>query len=315
MLGVDTQNVALWAAVLSAVASIAAAIAAWGSWRTSRSTKELNAQAALASHHGLAAQTLADVLSRAWVQLGPLRTLSSRIKTDLPRASEAHEIRGKGGSDPRPLRHVLDDTAELLCHHSVGGRRRAIAFDLYSVVRDGPLEQSDDEFSRLLKKADGKYSDFAAIFGRPDSGKPIFQSPAFRWGVYQALRRLGSDGWMRIWQRSWTPDGWTHEFRELHKSLKPVLNSWSEILAKEEGRLAFSPFPLSANAGLQGAYDQARWIFGVLSEDCSLELMDIYKDSRYPGDACYLIIYVLAVMELVRLQMNQLYALHMPSQV
>jgi hypothetical protein len=314
-LAVETQNVALWAAVLSAVASIAAAIAAWGSWRTSRSNKELTAQAALASHHGLAAQALADVLSRAWMQLEPLRRLSGRIKTDLPRASEAHDTRENGGSNPRPLRHVLDDTAELLCNHSVIGRRRAIAFDLYAVVRDCPLQQSDDEFSRLLKKADGKYSDFAAIFGEPDSDKPIFESPDFRWGLYQVLRRLGPDRGMRIWQRSWTSDGWIHEYRELHKSLKPMLNFWSEILAKEEGRLAFSPFPLSTNASLQSAYDQARWIFEVLSEDCSLELMEAYKDSRHASDACYLILYVLAVMELIRLQKDRLYALHMPSQV
>jgi hypothetical protein len=127
------------------------------------------------------------------MQLEPLRRLSGRIKTDLPRASEAHDTRENGGSNPRPLRHVLDDTAELLCNHSVIGRRRAIAFDLYAVVRDCPLQQSDDEFSRLLKKADGKYSDFAAIFGEPDSDKPIFESPAFRWGLYQSF-----DGWDQI---------------------------------------------------------------------------------------------------------------------
>jgi hypothetical protein len=314
MLVIDTENIALGVAVLSAVASIAAAIAAWGSWKTSQSSKDLATQAALASHHGLAAQALADALSRAWMQIEPLRALSKRIKTDLPRASEAHDTQEKGGSNPRPLRHVLDDTAELLCHHSVAGRRLSIAFDLYAVVRDSPLQQSDDEFFRLLKKADGKCSDFAAIFGGPDSGKPSFESPAFRWGLYQAIRRLASDGWMQIWQGGWTADGWIYEYRELHKALKPMLNSWSEILAKEEGRLAFSPFPLSTNASLHSAYDQARRIFGVLSEDCSLELMEIYKDTRYPSDACYLIIYVLAVMELIRLQMDRLYVLHMPSQ-
>lgn len=229
-------------------------------------------------------------------------------------ASEAHDTRENGGSNPRPLRHVVDDTAEQLCHHSVGRHRRPIGFDLYAVVRDGPLRQSDEEFSKLLKKADGKYSDFAGIFGAPDSGKPIFESPAFRWGLYQALRRLGSDGWMQIWQTSWMPGGWIHEYRELHESLEPMLNSWSEILAKEEGRLAYSPFPLSANANLQAAYDQARWIFAVLREDCSLELMEIHKNSRHSSDACYLIIYVLAIMELLRQQMDRLYALHMPSQ-
>lgn len=249
------------------------------------------------------------------MQLEPLRTLNRRIKTELPGASEAHDTRENGGSNPRPLRHVVDDTAEQLCHHSVGRHRRPIGFDLYAVVRDGPLRQSDEEFSKLLKKADGKYSDFAGIFGAPDSGKPIFESPAFRWGLYQALRRLGSDGWMQIWQTSWMPGGWIHEYRELHESLEPMLNSWSEILAKEEGRLAYSPFPLSANANLQAAYDQARWIFAVLREDCSLELMEIHKNSRHSSDACYLIIYVLAIMELLRQQMDRLYALHMPSQV
>jgi hypothetical protein len=71
MFVIDTESIALWVAVLSAVASIAAAIAALGSWRTSQSNKDLAAQAALASHHGLAAQALADALARAWMQLEP----------------------------------------------------------------------------------------------------------------------------------------------------------------------------------------------------------------------------------------------------
>jgi hypothetical protein len=315
MLVMDIQNVALWAAVLSAVASIAAAIAAWGSWRVSRSSNELNARSALASHHGLAAQALADILSKAWVQLEPLRGLSSRIKTDLPRASEAHDTLESGGSNPRPLRHVVDDTAELLCHHAVMRGRRSIALDLYAVVRDSPLRQSEEEYLKLLEKADGVYGDFSSVFGEPDSREPIFKSLAFRWGIYQVLRRLSSDRWMHIWQRSWTPDGCLHEYRELHESLKPMLISWSEILAKEEGRLAYSAFPLSANASLQGAYDQARRIFEILLEDCSLDLVESHEVATYAGNACYLIIYVLAITELVRQQFDRLYALYMPSQV
>ncbi|MEX0606381.1 MAG: hypothetical protein WD623_17405 [Marinobacter sp.] len=167
---------------LSAVASIAAAVAAWGSLKVSRESKRIAEQGALAVHHGSASNALSEGLERVAKESEEFSSLALDVWSQWAREIEQYERPDAGGSDPRPLRHVLTNGSEMLERHAskCGKNYRHAQRSIFSIIRNGMGKTSDEEYQKLLKKADGTYLGFESVFGTPRTDKDISSALAFR---------------------------------------------------------------------------------------------------------------------------------------
>ncbi|GAA0842918.1 hypothetical protein GCM10009113_11860 [Marinobacter szutsaonensis] len=282
---------------LSAFAGVAAAIAAFNSLRVSRESKVIAEQSALAIHHGEASRKLADVLETVSIQARKLHQCSIDVWTRWPREVERFDHREAGGTDPRPLRHVLSNAGEMLERHSTnyGKYYDRARHDIFSVIRNGMGQLSDSEYRTLLKVADRTYVDFESTFGMPDRRTSISKSSAFRWAYYQLDRRVSGEEWGQIWAKAWEPGGRLKRFRDEFEQLKPTLERELEVLQVERKRLQYTVFPLDRNQALHHDYHRAIGILDGLVDVVELDLFDCYIDSPHPADLIPLVISSVAV--------------------
>jgi hypothetical protein len=277
---------------LAAIATFAAAIAAFGSLKVSRESKLVAQQSALAVHHGPAANSLTDALETIAKELVPLSEYAFDVWVEWAREIEKYNCLRAGGSDPRPLRHVLTNASEMLERHaSKNGKdysrsHRAI----FTIVRNGMGETSGSEYKRLLKKADRTYFGFEAVFGAPQLDKPISSSNAFRWAYYQLTHRVIIDNWRDTWAKAWQDNGWLLNYCGEFERVKPILRATFESLKVEKAKLEHSVFPLEANPSLSHKYS---WTLGVLEsllESGGLDLFDFYIEDPHDADLVPLIV-------------------------
>lgn len=282
---------------LSAFAGIAAAIAAFNSLRISRESKAIAEQSALASHHNEAARTLADVSEAVLMKTRRLYHYAMDIWNKLPRQVEGYDHREAGGTDPRPLRHVLANAGEMLERHSShdGKQYHPARQGIFAVVRNGMGALSDSEYSKLLKVADGTYCDFEGTFGTPRRDTIICNAPAFRWAYYQMQKRVDEHEWAQIWSSFWAEKGWLKKYRDEFEQIKPELERQLEILQVEKKGLQFTVFPLDRNGPLHRDYVRVIEILEGLIDIIDLDLFDGYIDDPHPADLIPLVISSVAV--------------------
>jgi hypothetical protein len=262
--------------VMSAIAAVCATIAAFGSSRVSREAKKLSEQSALATHHRSAAETLTDAAEMLQAGLELFRKHADDVSLRWSSEIGKYNHRDLGGTDPRPLRHVVANASEMLvAHGSENGKNwRSARRRMYSIISNGVGEFSEAEYRCLLDRADKTYFDFESTLGPPSQLKPITGSSAFRWTMYQLTRRVSADEWRKIWRQAWAANGRLSKFRAEHEAIKPLLNSSILSLKSERAKLKHSVFPLEANPSLLAKYKKIETTLEVLLEDCDLDLWD-----------------------------------------
>lgn len=287
--------------VMSAVASVGAAFAAFGSLRVSREAKLVAEQSALAIHHADAAIALSGAVEKLKESTKVFTELAYRTWAEWPSEIEALDHREAGGSNPRPLRHVLTDASEMLVKHGTRQRKkyRHIARLMYSIVRDGIDNLNNAEYEKLLRQADGEYSDFEGVFGATSVNKHISATPAFRWACYQLNRRIEKEKWCEIWKNAWHKNGWLNKLRAEHGKIKPALESIFASLKSERAKLEHTVFPLESNPLLCLKYDNVLGIVELLLEDCSLERVEGHAENPHKEDVIQLLIYSMGIAFLV----------------
>lgn len=282
---------------LSAVATVAAAVAAIGSLKVSRESKRIAEQGALAVHHGIASRALSDVVDTVAQESEAFSRLALDVWSQWAREIEKYADPNRGGSNPRPLRHVLTNGSEMLENHSSkhGKDYRHAHRSMYSIIRDGMGKTSDEEYDKLLTEADGTYSDFEGVFGVPREDQTISSSQAFRWAYYQLIHRVANEDWRKIWQEAWNDGGWLKQYRKEFERLKPVLKSTFETLSAEKAHLRHSAFPLDTNEPLNLKYNRALGALEGLMEACDLDLYEGFIDEPYSEDLVPLVLYSMGV--------------------
>lgn len=285
---------------LSAIAAVAAAIAAFGSLKVSKDSKDVAKQSALAVHHGNAASTLTEVRSALAQDLESLSSLADAVCVAWASEIETNSSPEAGGTDPRPLRHVLSNGSEMLAWHASGRGKsyRDSGRSIYSIVRDGIGQISESEYRYLLNKADGTYSSFEATFGAPSLNKQIKSSLAFRWVYYQLVKRVSVDAWSEIWSEAWRAGGCLAEFRAESESVNPLILSSLARLKQERDRLEHTVFPLDRNPELHRRYCRAIDILEGVFED-GFGLWEGHIDRPHPDDLVLLILYSMGIATLV----------------
>lgn len=295
-------------ATMSAVASIAAAIAAFGAVRVSRESKQIAEQSALAMHHADAARVLSEEVRLLISNTNEFSELAYSIWADWAREIEFQDNREAGGSNPRPLRHVLSDASEMLVTHGASKHKEygPTAREMFAIVRDGIGNLNDAEYKKMLRIADGTISNFEGTFGATSVHNKISDAPAFRWAIYQLNKRIRPEVWCEIWLNAWHQDGWLGKYRTSHSSLKQLLESAITSLESERAKLAHTVLPLSANASLASKYDLTLDISKTLLDLCSLELVEHYSDDTHKDDVIQLILYSMGMAYLVVEMRNSL---------
>jgi hypothetical protein len=299
--------------VMSAVASLAAAVAAIGSLRVSREAKLVAEQSALAVHHGAASTALTDAVDQLTKCTKTFYDLAYSVWSDWPSELEMLGLDHKqaAGLNPRPLRHVFSDASEMLVKHGIGQRTgiRYAQRSMYSVVLDGVSNLNEAEYEKLLRKADGEYSDFEGIFGKPSIDKRIVDTTAFRWAWYQLYRRIDKESWREIWEHAWRENGWLNRFRSEHCKIKPVLEAIISSLKLERAKLSHSVFPLESNPSLSLKYDDFLGVVEVLLEDCGLDQIDYFVDHHpWDDDLIALVLYSMGIAFLVVETLNRVHS-------
>ena len=282
---------------LSAVATVAAAVAAIGSLKVSRESKRIAEQGALAVHHGPASRALSDAADTVAEESESFSRLAVDVWSQWASEIGKYADPAKGGSNPRPLRHVLTNGSEMLEKHSTkhGEDYRHAHRSIYSIIRDGMGKTSDEEYKKLLKKADGTISDFEGVFGVPRDDEKISSSDAFRWAYYQLVHRVADEDWRKIWQEAWNDGGWLKRYRKEIGRLEPVLKSTAKKLSVEKAKLRHSAFPLDTNESLNLKYDRTLGALEGLMEACDLDLYEGFIDEPHSEDLVPLVLYSMVV--------------------
>ena len=296
-------------AFLSAVAAIAAAIAAIYSLRINTRSIALAESTALASHHNSASSKYFEIVRALYEATEELNEISYKLRIEWAKEIELKDERKLGGCNPRPLRHVLSDSSEMLASYGMNTKywgpytNRAIL----SVIRDGLGEMTDQEYQMLLDKADGQYQGFEGIFGTPSKTSRISLEPAFRFACYQLMKRVKSEEWGRIWKDAWLENGWLSKYKSEYLKVKPVFENARNSLMAERSRLGHSSFPLSCNTELSNKYDELLNILHHLIEDSDSESLEDYKDWDYEDEQSILVLCSMAVAWATHKQLDFIY--------
>ena len=278
---------------LSAIATIGASIAAFGSLRVSRETKLIAVQNSLAVHHRDAAIALTRAVTELKERTEAFSELANRICNDWPGEIESFDYREAGGSNPRPLRHVLTDASEMLVNNGIkrGKTYSSTGRLMYSIIRSGIDNLNDVEYEKLLRKADGEYSDFEGIFGSVILHRSIADAPAFRFAYYQLNRRITQEKWGEIWKNAWAGDGYLDQYRTAYTNIKPTLEKIKASLESERAKLEHTAFPLECNQPLHDKYCNALDVINTLLDICGLGMVEWYIESYHKDEAIQLIVY------------------------
>lgn len=295
--------------IMSAIAGVAAAIAAFFSLKISKEAKDIAKQSALAAQHHTAASLLSDSI----VKLKETTEELSNFSQDLVHNWSSHigckDESSKGGVNPRPLRHVLSNAAEMLVTHAIESQKspRHVHRLMYSIVRDGVQNMNEDEFKSLLKKADHSYTDFEGVLGKPSIKGCITDSRAFRWAFYQLSKRVAKSDWKYFWNSTWQEDGWLYLYEKHYSNIKPTIADINQLLKSEKAKLAHTVFPLESNPRLSSNYNKVLSITDALLEDCDLDSVKPYINCSYEPDFIELIVYSMSIAELTSTVIDDLY--------
>lgn len=287
---------------MSAFAAIAAAYAAIVSMRVSKQSNSIAEMTAIATHHNSAASTYFDVVSELSKETKPLKELSYRLWNDWSQEIGHKDNRNLGGVNPRPLRHVLSDSSEMLATYGMLSKNWGpnASNAILSVIRHSIGEMNDTEYKSLLKAADGEYQDFDTTFGTPSVSKKISSAPAFRFACYQLLKRVETEDWVNIWENSWLENGWLARYKKEYLRIKPILENALDSLNRERAKLAHTSFPLDVNPELFIKYENALNTIHHLIIDGDPSNLESYRDWPYKDELSRLVMCSMAIVTVTR---------------
>ncbi|QFI38790.1 hypothetical protein FR932_13485 [Moritella marina ATCC 15381] len=296
---------------LSAIASIGAAIAAIISLRISKQAISISESNALASHHLSATLKYTELVKELQEASSALSEISFELWGKWTRDIECFDNYHRGGTNPRPLRHVLSNGSEMLANYGENNVRwgRSSSRAILSIIRFGICEFSEKEYEKFLKKADGEYQNFDEIFGKPKKSEDIGAAPAFRWACYQLNKRVGFEDWRKIWDKAWLENEWFYNYEAEYLKVKPIFERANELLKLEKSRLAHSAFPLNSNAALNQKYDQIFTIINHVIEDADSDSLVAYKDWKFPEELSHLVLCSMATRLSLHRKLDDLYIL------
>ncbi|EKO3708847.1 hypothetical protein [Vibrio metschnikovii] len=277
---------------MSAVASVAAAVAAIASWRVSRRATSIAESTALATHHSAATLVYVQEVKQLNALISDLDKLAFEITSTWSKQLQRFDNPDLGGTDPRPLRHVLYNGYELLADYASDSKKQigAASSGILSPIRNGMGSITEDEYNKLLKKVDGTPCSFEATLGLPSKSKSITSAPAFRWVYYQLLKRVESQDWRSVWTEAWLEAGYLNQYKSVFVRLKPELIGSRYRLRNEKEKLIHTAFPIEKNLNLSEQYNQLLGALDCLIEECDSELIEDYKDWDYSEEQCLLIL-------------------------
>ncbi|MEL7290436.1 MAG: hypothetical protein AAGJ78_04710 [Pseudomonadota bacterium] len=291
---------------MSAVAAIAASIAAFYSLRVSKQSIELAESTALASHHHSATLQYYEAVKALNRFTEDLNEVCYHLYNDWSYQIETFDNRPNGGTNPRPLRHVLGNAKDILVSYS--SRYHRLSDGVFSIVVGGLGTTSEEEYQKLLKKADGKYSDFEDIFGKPSKRLPLASSNAFRWSYYQLIRRVKPEDWESIWESAWLEDGWLTKYKKEYIKAQSIFEEAREALESEVAKLKHTPLPLEKNSTLHSKYNELLTILKHL-EDSSPDRLEQYRDYQFVDEFCLLLLCAMSTARIVKEQLSTVHLL------
>lgn len=286
-------------ALASTIAAAFSAIAAFITLNISRQSNKIAKDSALAAQHNALSMSLYLSKTETIEVTKDLNRASSDLLSTWLREIENLDSRTKGGEDPRPLRHVLNDGAKMLLEHSISspGGLSCIEHNMNSILLNGVQGLDEEEFYALLKKADRTYTSFEERLGKPSITENISKSSAFRWICHQLSRRISGDNWVKLWKASWDNDGLISKYLAAYKKIAPTIDKIIKKMELEKGKIEHSALPLSSNPILQQKYDEFLEKIYALKDACSLDEMEIRKDWSDQEESYLFILYtVCAVM-------------------
>lgn len=295
---------------LSTISSIAAAYAAIVSLRISKQSILISKSNALAEHHKSASIKYAEVINHLNNTSRDFAALSYNLGIEWSRKIESFDNAEKGGKDPRPLRHVISNGSQMLANFAYHNRNngiRSISKSILSVIRYGINDINQDEFQRLLRKADGQYMEFEGIFGDPKNSKSIASTNAFRWTYYQLVMRVTSAQWRKEWENAWLDNGLLTTFKSEYIKIKPMFETAHESLKNEITKIAHSALPLNYNSQLFEKYERILNILENLIDDCDIEQMELYKSWPHKEELSLFVICSIAIAEIIHKELNMIY--------
>lgn len=294
---------------MSAVASLGAAVAAFFSLRISRQSISVAEHSALAAHHSSASLEYSNVLNNLYEATKDYSDISYKVWADWARDIESYDNYGSAGVDPRPLRHVLSNGSEMLANYASNRNSfgRSSGRLILSVIRNGVSELNNAEYQKLLKKADGCYTDFEGVLGVPSKSESIALAPAFRWVCHQINKRVKGEDWKEIWKSTWLEGGYLSDFKIEYLKIKPVLYNSRESLKAEKAKLAHSIFPLESNLDLSKKYNEIIRILDELIDDCNSEALEVYQNWDYEEELGQLVVCSMAIACFVMSQLDFIY--------
>lgn len=290
-------------ASLSAIATFAAAIAAFLSSRAIKQSNEIARRAALATHHRDARRALADELSPRRAAIEALDKAADGAAIHIPAMAEEHDDREAGGGDPKPIRHVIQEAAEIALDGLESPDQKLprgrILYRLMSPVRDGGAACiSEDEGRSLSRRVDGNYGDYRSMFGENGPITDISKSAAFRLALYQMKARLPTEDVQKIIGDLWaTTDGYISRLVESLDDVREDISGTRHRLHIVRAQTNQSPFPLSDDAGLESRFEQVDRALDCIEDTLSVDVM--FGSEVNPPDYlahCYLIQYVALAM-------------------
>jgi len=298
--------------IMTAAATVAAAVAALLSWRTSRASAKIARDNALANHHREALFALTDELASLEAGVEGLERTAFDAMVSVPKALESIDNPSAGGENPKPIRHVVQEAAEIALAEisdpsqdlPSGGRGRR----LLSPVQDGCAVRFDEcEYRELLSIADGVYADYRSVFGEHFSPTDIAKSRAFRFCIFQMHKRLKVEE-----VRERLPSADIGAPRKSHLSdiveqierIKDGLKSARDRLRLVRSRTDSSAFPLSMDPHLKRRFTQTERALALLVEDIDVSyIRDHWSERADELVYCYFIqaeVYCLAVYATAR---------------
>lgn len=295
-------------AFLSAIAAIAAAIAAFQSVQIGKRSAEIAKETALATNHSSAALAYTEALKtlrEAYPFFEVAYDTTSYWAQDI---EHQYAIPNTGGTNPRPLRHVLYDGSGTLAHYGIkrGEHSRIISQEILSVISNGMGIFNDAEYEKLLKKADGDPFGPDSIFGSPSPSAELKESPSFKWTCYQLLKRVTAPDWKSIWEEAWQNDGRIKIYQDEYLKVKPTFEKVYNTLKNERDKLAHGLFPIDHNPDLAQKYEKILFILNVLIEDCSLGVLKTYRKWEFDDENSHLILIAMAIARLTMIKISAL---------
>jgi hypothetical protein len=273
---------------MSMAATVAAAFAALLSWRTARASTKIARANALANHHREALVTLTDELTSIEDAITDLERCAFSAMTTVPAVLEHIDDRASGGRDPRPIRHVVHEAAEIALAEvgdpdqemPSGGR----TYRLCSPIRDGGAISFDEkEFWELLSRADGVYADYQSVFGEKGCSKDISKSCAYRFCIYQMHRRLSIEGVRKALVEMESEKSANSTLQEIVEKIGCQSEKFKEAqrrLRLVRSRTDSSAFPLSMDPGLKKRFEQVERSLEMLVEDIDTSFVRDYQSKR-----------------------------------